>query len=207
MPPLVGQGVVSVKKGRHRRFEEARSLKRSVATRQQAVPRVRRRARRQACVVVPGHGGRLRRDPRHGAEGLLVRRRRSPGRVDGEFISVRRSAAPSEWAGGPVGWDSAGRHGGALHPARGPAVPRADTLDDHAAALVEPLATPCTRSAWRATSPGVSSPFSGPGPSGCSPSRCCARTVRGRSSAPTRIRQTPAGRGPRRRRDDRRAHA
>jgi hypothetical protein len=28
----VGQGAVSVKKGRHRRFEEARSLKRSIAT-------------------------------------------------------------------------------------------------------------------------------------------------------------------------------
>jgi hypothetical protein len=32
VPPLLAQGVVSVKKGRHRRFEEARSLKRSVAT-------------------------------------------------------------------------------------------------------------------------------------------------------------------------------
>jgi hypothetical protein len=38
MPPLVGQGVVSVKKGRHRRFEEARSLKRSVATANRRCP-------------------------------------------------------------------------------------------------------------------------------------------------------------------------
>jgi hypothetical protein len=37
-PPLVGQGVVSVKKGRHRRFEEARSLKRSVATANRRCP-------------------------------------------------------------------------------------------------------------------------------------------------------------------------
>ncbi len=36
--PLVGQGVVSVKKGRHRRFEEARSLKRSVATANRRCP-------------------------------------------------------------------------------------------------------------------------------------------------------------------------
>ena len=32
MPPSVGKELFSVKKGRHRRFEEARSLKRSVAT-------------------------------------------------------------------------------------------------------------------------------------------------------------------------------
>lgn len=38
VPPLVGQGVVSVKKGRHRRFEEARSLKRSVATASRRCP-------------------------------------------------------------------------------------------------------------------------------------------------------------------------
>jgi hypothetical protein len=38
VPPLVGQGVVSVKKGRHRRFEEARSLKRSVATANRSCP-------------------------------------------------------------------------------------------------------------------------------------------------------------------------
>jgi len=38
VPPLVGQGVVSVKKGRHRRFEEARSLKRSVATASRSCP-------------------------------------------------------------------------------------------------------------------------------------------------------------------------
>ncbi len=35
---MVGQGVVSVKKGRHRRFEEARSLKRSVATASRRCP-------------------------------------------------------------------------------------------------------------------------------------------------------------------------
>ncbi len=33
-----GQGVVSVKKGRHRRFEEARSLKRSVTTANRSCP-------------------------------------------------------------------------------------------------------------------------------------------------------------------------
>ena len=38
VPPQVGQGVVSVKKGRHRRFEEARSLKRSVATANRRCP-------------------------------------------------------------------------------------------------------------------------------------------------------------------------
>ena len=38
VPPLVGQGAVSVKKGRHRRFEEARSLKRSVATANRSCP-------------------------------------------------------------------------------------------------------------------------------------------------------------------------
>ena len=38
VPPQVGQGVGLVKKGRHRRFEEARSLKRSVATANRRCP-------------------------------------------------------------------------------------------------------------------------------------------------------------------------
>ena len=56
-----------MKKGRHRRFEEARSLKRSVATANRQLSRVRRGAGRQARLVVPGHRGRLRRDPGHRA--------------------------------------------------------------------------------------------------------------------------------------------
>ena len=59
-----GQRGVVVKKGRHRRFEEARSLKRSVVDRRSAVPGVRRRARGRACLVVSGRGGPVRRDPR-----------------------------------------------------------------------------------------------------------------------------------------------
>ena len=63
--------------------------------RQPAVPRVRRRARRQARLVVPGHRGRLRRDPRHRPEGPVAspRTTRWPSRhPDAERSAMGRSA-------------------------------------------------------------------------------------------------------------------
>ena len=65
--------------------------------------------------------------------------------------------------------------------------PVPDSLDDHAAALIEPLSTPVHAVRLAGDVAGRAVAVLGPARSGCSPWRCSVRTGREKSSAPIRI--------------------